>query len=149
MFNFFKKNLNTSNDSVVKQIFDIELIGFALAYEVARSDGEIDQNELSIIKKNIADKSNELDCSAEEVLKKIEEQSNNQISFHNFINDINNFFSIDEKYSLLKFLWETAYSDNVLTVDEERLIRRIADMLHVKDLKVLKFKHEAKNNTDN
>jgi uncharacterized tellurite resistance protein B-like protein len=149
MFNFFKKNLNTSNDSVVKQIFDIELIGFALAYEVARSDGEIDQNELSIIKKNIADKSNELDYSAEEVLKKIEEQSNNQISFHNFINDINNFFSIDEKYSLLKFLWETAYSDNVLTVDEERLIRRIADMLHVKDLKVLKFKHEAKNNTDN
>ena len=82
-------------------------------------------------------------------MKKIEEQSNNQISFHNFINDINNFFSIDEKYSLLKFLWETAYSDNVLTVDEERLIRRIADMLHVKDLKVLKFKHEAKNNTDN
>jgi uncharacterized tellurite resistance protein B-like protein len=149
MFNFFKKNLNTSNDSVVKQIFDIELIGFALAYEVARSDGEIDQNELSIIKKNIADKSNELDYSSEEVLKKIEEQSNNQISFHNFINDINNFFSIDEKYSLLKFLWETAYSDNVLTVDEERLIRRIADMLHVKDLKVLKFKHEAKNNTDN
>jgi uncharacterized tellurite resistance protein B-like protein len=149
MFNFFKKNLNTSNDSVVKQIFDIELVGFALAYEVARSDGEIDQNELSIIKKNIADKSNELDYSAEEVLKKIEEQSNNQISFHNFINDINNFFSIDEKYSLLKFLWETAYSDNVLTVDEERLIRRIADMLHIKDLKVLKFKHEAKNNTDN
>ena len=149
MFNFFKKNLNTSNDSVVKQIFDIELVGFALAYEVARSDGEIDQNELSIIKKNIADKSNELDYSAEEVLKKIEEQSNNQISFHNFINDINNFFSIDEKYSLLKFLWETAYSDNVLTVDEERVIRRIADMLHVKDLKVLKFKHEAKNNTDN
>ena len=149
MFNFFKKNLNTSNDSVVKQIFDIELVGFALAYEVARSDGEIDQNELSIIKKNIADKSNELDYSAEEVLKKIEEQSNNQISFHNFINAINNFFSIDEKYSLLKFLWETAYSDNVLTVDEERLIRRIADMLHIKDLKVLKFKHEAKNNTDN
>ena len=149
MFNFFKKNTNTSNDLADKKIFDIELIGCALAYEVARSDGEIDKNELSIIKKNIAEKSNELDYSAEEVLEKIEEQSNNQISFHNFINDINNFFSIEEKHSLLKFLWETAYSDNVLTVDEERLIRRIADMLHIKDLKVLKFKHEAKTNLDN
>jgi len=148
MFNFFKKNTNTSNDLADKKIFDIELIGCALAYEVARSDGEIDKNELSIIKKNIAKKSNELGYSAEEVLEKIEEQSNNQISFHNFINDINNFFSIDEKHSLLKFLWETAYSDNVLTVDEERLIRRIADMLHIKDLKVLKFKHEAKTNLD-
>ena len=148
MFNFFKKNTNTSNDLADEKIFDIELIGCALAYEVARSDGEIDKNELSIIKKNIAEKSNELGYSAEEVLEKIEEQSNNQISFHNFINDINNFFSIDEKHSLLKFLWETAYSDNVLTVDEERLIRRIADMLHIKDLKVLKFKHEAKTNLD-
>ena len=149
MFNFFKKNTNTLNDSADEQIFDIELVGFALAYEVARSDGEIDKNELSIIKKNIAEKSNELGYSAEEVLEKIEEQSNNQISFHNFINDINNFFSIEEKHSLLKFLWETAYSDNVLTVDEERLIRRIAEMLHIKDLKVLKFKHEAKTNLDN
>ena len=43
---------------------------------------------------------------------------------------------------------ETAYSDST-TVDEERLIRRIADMLHIKDLKVLKFKHEAKSNRDN
>ena len=149
MFNFFKKNTNTSNNLADKQTFDIELVGFALAYEVARSDGEIDKNELSIIKKNIADKSHELDYSADEVLEKIEEQSNNQISFHNFIKDINNFFSIEEKHSLLRFLWETAYSDNVLTVDEERLIRRIADMLHIKDLKVLKFKHEAKTNLDN
>ena len=94
MFNFFKKNTNTSNNSADEHIFEIELIGFALAYEVARSDGDIDKNELSIIKKNIADKSNELDYSAEEVLEKIEEQSNNQISFHNFINDINNFFRL-------------------------------------------------------
>ncbi len=149
MFNFFKKNTNSSNDSADKHIFDKELIGFALAYEVARSDGEIDKSELSIIKKNIADKSNELNFGAEEVLEKIEQHSNNQVSFHNFINDINNFFSIEEKHSLLKFLWETAYSDSVLTVDEERLIRRIADMLHIKDLKVLKFKYEAKGNRDN
>ena len=149
MFNFFKKKTNTSNDLVDKESFDIELIGFALAYEVARSDGKVDEDELFTIKKNIANKSVELNYSSEEVLEKIEEQSTSQVSFHNFINDINHFFSIDEKYRLIKFLWETAYSDNVLTVDEERLIRRIADMLHVKDLKVLKLKHEVKKNTEN
>ena len=149
MFNFFKKNINASNNSVDEQSFDIELIAFALAYEVARSDGKIGEDELNIIKKNIIEKSNELYCSTEEVLEKIEEQSNNQVSFHNFINDINNFFSINKKYALIKFLWETAYSDNVLTVDEERLIRRIADMLHIKDLKVLKLKHEAKTRKGN
>ena len=97
MFNFFKKKTNTSNDLVDKESFDIELIGFALAYEVARSDGKVDEDELFTIKKNIANKSVELNYSSEEVLEKIEEQSTSQVSFHNFINDITHFFSIDEK----------------------------------------------------
>ena len=45
---------------------------------------------------------------------------------------------------MIGFLWQTAYADNVLDVDEERLIRRIADMVRVKDMQVLKLKHQAK-----
>ena len=46
---------------------------------------------------------------------------------------------------MIEFLWQTAYADNVLNVDEERLIRRIAGMIRIKDMKVLKLKNEAKN----
>ena len=48
MFNFFKKNDAEVDDG--KLLFDTELIGCALAYEVAVSDGEIDDNELLKIK---------------------------------------------------------------------------------------------------
>ena len=50
----------------------------------------------------------------------------------------------DQKLEMISFLWRTAYADNVLDVDEERLIRRIADMIRIKDMQVLKLKHQAK-----
>ena len=46
---------------------------------------------------------------------------------------------------MIEFLWQTAYADNILDVDEERLIRRIADMIRIKDMKVLKLKDQANN----
>jgi uncharacterized tellurite resistance protein B-like protein len=46
---------------------------------------------------------------------------------------------------MIEFLWQTAYADNILDVDEERLIRRIADMIRIKDMRVLKLKDQAKN----
>ena len=65
-------------------------------------------------------------------------------SFNDFINQINDNFSHEQKLEMISFLWQTAYADNVLDVDEERLIRRIADMIRVKDMQVLKLKHQAK-----
>ena len=54
MFNFFKKrDSEVSNEELV---FDPELIGCALAYEVAVSDGEIDDNELHKIQSEIMKK---------------------------------------------------------------------------------------------
>ena len=38
-------------------------------------------------------------------------------------------------------MWEIAYADGRLDVDEERLIRRLADLIKIKDINVLKLKH--------
>ena len=37
-------------------------------------------------------------------------------------------------------MWEMAYADKKLDVDEERLIRRMADLIKIKDVEVLKLK---------
>ncbi|MAZ50739.1 MAG: hypothetical protein CMC72_03315, partial [Flavobacteriaceae bacterium] len=49
-----------------------------------------------------------------------------------------------EKIDILNLLWEIAYADNVLTVDEERLIRRSAEMLGIRPSIVLKAKDNFK-----
>lgn len=143
MFNFFKKNVDKKNDSI-KYEFNIELISSALAYEVAKADGNIEQSELDGIKNEVINRSNILGLNPEEVLETIKIQSNESVSFNDFINQINDNFSQDQKLELIYFLWHTAYADNVLDVDEERLIRRIADMIRIKDMQVLKLKDKAK-----
>ena len=52
MFNFFKKNKITKNPSKTRD-FEIELTAAVLAYEIARSDGEISKNELALLMKEI------------------------------------------------------------------------------------------------
>ena len=143
MFNFFKK-IEEDNLDEQKYEFDIELVGCALAYEVAKADGSIDLDELEKIKVELTKRSNILGLDSDEVLKTIEIQSNESVSFNDFINQINNNFLQDQKLEMIDFLWQTAYADNVLDVDEERLIRRIADMIRIKDMQVLKLKDKAK-----
>ena len=41
-------------------------------------------------------------------------------------------------------LWEVAYADEVLEVDEEKIIRRSAEMLGIKPSIVLKTKDQIK-----
>jgi len=143
MFNFFKKNDSNLDDK--KFVFDPELIGCALAYEVAVSDGEIDDTELLKIKSEILKKSEQLSLNPDEVFKTIEHHNQESVSFNDFINQINDNFLHEQKIQMIEFLWQTAYADNVLNVDEERLIRRIAGMIRIKDMKVLKLKDQAKN----
>ena len=64
--------------------------------------------------------------------------------FYEFVEDINSNYSKDEKHSLLKFMWDIAYADGVLDVNEEKLIRRLADLIKIKDIEVLKLKDSAK-----
>ena len=144
MFSFFKKNdsIETSNE----YIFDHELIGCALAYEIAISDGELDESELTSLKSEIIKKSEQLNLDSDEVFKTIEQHSSESVSFNDFINQINENFNKDQKLKMIEFLWQTAYADNILEVNEERLIRRIADMIRLKDMEVLKLKDKTRKN---
>ena len=144
MLNIFKKN-KTQQDAQQKPEFEIELIGAVLAYEIARSDGDISDSELSLLIEETKKIALEVNKTDEEILSIIETYSKNSVSFHEFIADINNDFSKEEKLSLISFLWDVAYADSKLNVDEERLIRRIADLIRIKDVEVLRLKDRAKN----
>ena len=143
MFNFFKKKKPETQEQ--SSDFEIELTASVLAYEIARSDGEIDDNELEVLMEEIKAISKKVHKDEDEILEIIEKYSKDSVSFYEFVEDINNDYSKDEKLSLLKFMWKIAYADGKLDVDEERLIRRLADLIKIKDMDVLKLKHIFKN----
>ena len=143
MFKFFKKN-DSSKIGQKKNAFEIDLISSVLAYEVARSDGDIDQVELSRLLEEIKKISIKVGKSEEDILNLIEIYSNDSVSFYEFIEDINKNFTKEDKLIMISFLWDVAYADSKLDVDEERLIRRIADLIRIKDIEVLRLKDRAK-----
>ena len=143
MFKFFKKKKVAQEDKPVK--FEMELTATILAYEIARSDGDISKSELDLLLNEVKKITSKVNKSQDEIFEIIETYSKNSVSFHEFIEDINKDYSKNEKLSLLEFMWKTAYADGSLDIDEERLIRRIADLIKIKDVEVLKLKDRSRN----
>ena len=144
MFNIFKKN-KKEEVNISKHNFEIDLIACVLAYEVARADGNISDDELNSLLDEIKKITADVNKNPDEIFSLIKNYSENSVSFHEFILDINNDFNKEEKLELIQYLWNVAYADNILDVNEERLIRRIASLINLKDLDVLKLKDKAKN----
>lgn len=142
MLNLFKKKV--VKEDVVEPTFEVELIASVLAYEIARADGDISELESNLLIEEIKKISKKVNKDEKEILQLIELYSRDSVSFYEFIEDINKDFDKENKLSLISFLWEVAYADSRLDVNEERLIRRIADLIRIKDVEVLKLKDKAK-----
>ena len=140
MFSFFKKK-----EVKEEKPKNLKLIALCLAFEVANADNEIDHREKDLILEKIK---NTIDISVlneKEIYNVIKEESYKRVSFYDIIHDINTNLDKEEKIKILRLLWEIAYADDVLDVDEEKIIRRSAEMLGIKPSIVLQTKEEFKN----
>ena len=140
MFNFFKKK-----EEKKEKPKNLKLIALCLAFEVANADNDIDFREKDLILEKIKESIDVTVLTEKEIFDVIQEESQKRVSFYDIIHDINNNLDKKEKVDVLKMLWEIAYADKVLDVDEERIIRRSAEMLGIKPSIVLQTKEEFKN----
>ncbi len=140
MFSFFKKK-----EEKKEKPKNLKLIALCLAFEVANADNDIDSREKDLILEKIKESIDVSVLTDKEIYSIIQEESKKRVSFYDIINDINKNLNKKEKVDVLKMLWEIAYADNVLDIDEERIIRRSAEMLGIKPSIVLQTKEEFKN----
>ena len=80
----------------------MELTAAVLAYEVARSDGEISKDELSVLMLEIEKIAEKVGRDKNEIWNIVDAYSKDSISFHEFIEDINKNYSKDQKKNLIK-----------------------------------------------
>ena len=140
MFNFFKKK-----EEKKEKPKNLKLIALCLAFEVANADNDIDFWEKDLILEKIKESIDVTVLTEKEIFDVIQEESQKRVSFYDIIHDINNNLDKKEKVDVLKMLWEIAYADKVLDVDEERIIRRSAEMLGIRPSIVLQTKEKFKN----
>ena len=140
MFNFFKKK-----EEKKEKPKNLKLIALCLAFDVANADNDIDIREKDLILEKIKESIDVTVLTEKEIFDVIQEESQKRVSFYDIIHDINKNLDKKEKVDVLKMLWEIAYADKVLDVDEERIIRRSAEMLGINPSIVLQTKEEFRN----
>ena len=102
-----------------------------LMFEIAISDGRLDDAELKMIRKR-ANKIASEDMKASTIIKQIIDESQESVSFYPTVKKINDTRSNEEKKELLKVLWELVTADSVIDPYEENLYFKIAELIKIK-----------------
>ena len=135
MINLLKNILNNKNlKDDEEDSKNLELI-CGLMIEAAFTDGKIEESEIKKIKFSLV---NVFDEDAEEVdlvLNQAIKNKNNSKSLHYYTSFINKNFDNDKKILLIEALWEIVLSDGEIHDFESNLIRRLAGLLYISDVK--------------
>jgi len=121
----------------------LNLATAALLIEIARADSDFDAREQSRIESLLADT---LELSHEqigELVRLANEESREATSLHEFTRLVNESYSIAEKRRLMEQLWRVAHADGRIDRYEEQLLRRIADLLHIRHSEFIQARHAA------
>lgn len=119
------------------------LAAAALLIEIARADFDFDDAEQNAIEALLRDT---LDLDAgeiDELVRLATEESREATSLHQFTRLINETHSLDDKRLLMEQLWHVAFADGRIDRYEEQLLRRIADLLHLRHKEFMQAKHAA------
>ena len=121
-----------------------QLATAALLIEVMVIDGDLDDQEMQAIAGTL---SNILDLTEEQIDQLIElskEEVADATSLYQFTKEINEHFDIEKKLSLMTAMWRVAFADGHLDKHEENIIRRVADLLHIRHSEYIRCKANAR-----
>jgi len=124
--NLFKKK--TSSKLLESNETDVVL---RLMFEVAMSDGSLDDTELELIKQRASIR-NDTDKKISQTIENILKETQDSVSFYPSVKTINETHSIEEKKELLTILWNLITADSVIDAYEENLYFKIAELIKIK-----------------
>jgi uncharacterized tellurite resistance protein B-like protein len=109
---------------------------FALAVlliEIARSDDRVEDREHGIIERALALRFGLERSEVTRLIAAAEQGAIQATDLFHFTQVVVKNFTPEERIGVIEMLWEVAYSDGVLTSDQDALIRRVAGLIYVSD----------------
>jgi len=148
---FFNTLLSTDESETVDQL-SIEIACAVLLCEVMRADSVFTENEQDELGAIITKQFNLTKQEVSSILEQAFELSENASDFYQFTSKLNQHYSLDERIKIVTLLWQVAYADGELANIEEHIIRKIADLLHLRHSEYIATKiaaeqfHNVENN---
>lgn len=116
----------------------------ALLVEVATADHQVSEVELHnlgvILERKFSLSLDEL----AELISLAKNETNHATSLHQFTQLINQYCTTEEKFKLMKAMWEMAYTDGNLDKYEDYIIRKVADLIYVPHTEFIRAKSLVK-----
>ncbi|MGK0409690.1 MAG: putative tellurite resistance protein B-like protein [Shewanella psychromarinicola] len=122
---------------------NLNLAAATLLQEVVYADENLAAAEAALLPEMLI---NTLGISSEEAIILIDEAEQSRkdaTSLFEFTAEINAQFSINDKQKLLLSMWQLAYSDGELSQYEDQIIRRTAELLHLKHSELIQMRNIA------
>jgi len=94
-------------------------------------DDKIKPEEQDVILSLIHQNFSLTDDQTTSLIELAEQKRKQAIDYFQFTSLINKEYSLEQKVRLIESLWKIAFIDGVLDMNEEYLVRKIADLLHV------------------
>ena len=127
---FFEQHLALSGpeDSLEEKL---QFATVALFLEMMYMDDKVEPEEQEIILSLIHQNFSLTAEQSTSLLELAEQQRKQATDYFQFTSLINKEYSLEQKVRLIESLWKIAFIDGVLDMNEEYLVRKIADLLHV------------------
>lgn len=138
---FFKKDEITDDQPIDKVISAC----ISLMIEVSIADQSIEESEIESLKKTLSEKFNIEQSEISSLITKGKETQEESTSLYEFTRIINDDFSFEEKYDLIKSMWQIAFADGNIDKYEEYVIRKVSDLIYISHEDFIKAKMEVKN----
>lgn len=117
----------------------------ALMMEVATIDDHFSIDESSALQHLLSEQFTLSKSDSERLQQRAKDARHDATSLYEFTRDINEHCSIEEKFDLIRAMWQVAFADGHLDKYEEHIIRRAADLIHVNHSDFIRAKLSAKN----
>lgn len=110
---------------------DVRLAMTVLLHEVARADFDHTPLETEQVLAEISEAFALTPAEAETLRRSSAKTAAQTVSLHHLLETLNGELDGEQKRALLARLWRVAWADGTLDPQEEALIRRLADLLHI------------------
>ena len=137
----FIKNLQ--QETVVGNTLSLEIATAVLLFEVMRADQNFADSErqkvVDILQQQFA--LNKIEVN--EILAAAEDESFHAHDLYRYTSLINQQYELSDRIKIVERLWQVAYADGNLDVFEEHVIRKVADLLHLRHGEYIQCKLKA------
>ncbi|MCB1743588.1 MAG: TerB family tellurite resistance protein [Gammaproteobacteria bacterium] len=115
----------------------------ALLVEMMRADRDVHQAERDTVARALTQIFSLPDEETEALLELADSRADDATSLFEFTSTINDRFEPDEKIEVVEMLWRVAHADGEVDKHEAHLVRKIADLLHLRHREYIAAKLRA------